>query len=94
MKHHKYIIIYTSLLSILLLIGQLGALVHAEEHPFHDPHESCEVFVSSEQTDTALVINNIDLPVIRYNAQDICCIISELPVSLSVYQARAPPFLS
>lgn len=94
MKYHKHIKIYTLLLSILLLIGQMGILVHAEEHPFHDSHESCEVFVSAEQTDTALVINNIHLPVITYDSLDVCCIISELPVSLSVYQARAPPFLS
>lgn len=94
MKYHKYITIYTSLLCILLLIGQLAVLVHAEEHPFHDAHESCEVFISAGQSDTALVINNIDLPIIRHDASDVCYIISELPVSLSVYQARDPPFLS
>lgn len=94
MKHHKYIKIYILLLSILLLIGQVGILVHAEEHPFHDSHESCEVFVSAEQTDTALVINNIDLPVITHDTLDVYCINSNFPVSLRVYQARAPPFLS
>ena len=94
MKHHKNNLIYTSLISILLLIGQLGVLVHAEEHPFHNSHESCKVFAAVEQTDSALVINNIDLPVIKNDAPDICFIISELSVSLSVYQARAPPFFS
>ena len=69
-------------------------LVHAEEHPFHESHESCDVFVAAEQTDSTLAINNIDLPVIKNDAPHICFIISELSISLSVYQARAPPFFS
>ncbi|NOQ79082.1 MAG: hypothetical protein GQ546_06745 [Gammaproteobacteria bacterium] len=94
MKHHKNNLIYVSLISILLLIGQLAVLVHAEEHPFHESHESCDVFVAAEQTDSTLAINNIDLPVIKNDVSHICFIISELSISLSVYQARAPPFFS
>jgi len=82
------------LLSLFFLIGQLSALVHAEEHPFHDSQQSCEVFVAAEQTDSTLVINSIDLLVIKNDAPDICFIISELSVSLNAYQARAPPFFS
>ncbi len=94
MKLHKKNLVYISLISILLLFGQWGMLIHAEEHPFHEPHESCNVFVAAEQSDTTLVINHIDLPVI---ANDVLCIgfiIPELSASLSVYQARAPPFFS
>jgi len=94
MNHYKNNLLYVSLISILLLIGQLSVLIHAEKHPFHDSHESCEVFVTAEQTDSTLAINNTDLPVIKNNAPDICFIISELSISLSVYQARAPPFFS
>lgn len=94
MNHYKNNLLYISLISILLLIGQLGVLVHAEEHPFHDSHESCKVFVAAEQTDSTLAINYIDLPAIKNDAPDICFIISELSSSLSVYQARAPPFFS
>jgi hypothetical protein len=94
MKYHKNNLIYSSLISLFLLIGQLSALVHAEEHPFHDSQQSCKVFVSAEQTDSALVINSIDLLVIKNEAPDIGFIISELSVSLNVYQARAPPFFS
>lgn len=94
MKHHKNNLIYVSLISILLLIGQLTVLVHAEQHPFHESHESCDVFVAAEQTDSTLAINNIDLPVIKNDAPHICFIISKLSISLSVYQARAPPFFS
>ncbi|MCN4144238.1 MAG: hypothetical protein LC437_03950 [Thiohalomonas sp.] len=72
----------------------MAVLVHAEEHPFHESHESCVVFVAAEQTDSTLVLNNIDLPVIKNDVPDICFIISELSISLSVYQARAPPFFS
>jgi len=77
-----------------LLFGQLSVLIHAEEHPFHESHESCDVFVAAEQTDSTLVINSINLLVIKNDAPDICFIISELSVSQSVYHARAPPFFS
>jgi len=94
MKHQKYRIIYTFLLSIFLFIGQSATLVHAEEHPFHDAHESCEVFISAEHTDSTLVVSGYGLPVFKNDAPDIIFIISDLPVSLSVYWARAPPYLS
>lgn len=94
MKHPGNNLIYTFLISTLLLFGQLGVLVHAEEHPFHDSQESCGVFVAAEQTDSSLAINTTDLPVLTNDAADLCFIISELSASLRVYQARAPPFVS
>ena len=94
MKNHKNNLIYISLISILLLIGQLSVLINAEEHPFHESHKSCDVFVAAEQTDSTLALNNIDWPVIKNDAPDICFIIAKLSISLSVYQARAPPFFS
>jgi len=94
MKHYKINLIHISLISILLLFGQLSVLIHAEVHPFHESHESCDVFVAAEQTDSTLVINKIDLPVIKNNADDIYSIISALSISLSIYQVRAPPFFS
>ncbi|MCP3850687.1 MAG: hypothetical protein GY694_10695 [Gammaproteobacteria bacterium] len=77
-----------------MLIGQMSVIVHAQEHPFHDSQHSCEVFVAAEQTDSTLVVNSIDLLVIKNDTPDIFFIISELSVSQSVYHARAPPFFS
>ncbi len=94
MKHCKINLIYISLISILLLVGQLSVLIHAEEHPFHESHESCDDFVVSEHTDSTLTSYNVDLPAIKNDAPDICFIISELSISLNVYQARDPPFFS
>jgi len=94
MKHHRNNLILSSLISILLLIGQLGVLVHAVEHPFHDSHKSCDVFVAAEQVDSNLASAQVDLPTIKDDLTDVCIIISKLSTSLSVYQARAPPLFS
>ncbi len=94
MKLHNKNLVYISLISILLLFGQWGMLIHAEEHPFHEPHESCDVFIAAEQTDSTLAINHINLPVIANDVLRICFIVAKLSVSLSAYQARAPPFFS
>ncbi|MCW8932127.1 MAG: DUF2607 family protein [Gammaproteobacteria bacterium] len=94
MKRHRNNLLYSLLISILLLIGQLSVLVHAEEHPFHDSHESCGVFVAAEHVDSTLDSGQITLPAIINDTADVCFIISKLSASLSVYQARAPPFYS
>ncbi|MCU7940445.1 MAG: DUF2607 family protein [gamma proteobacterium symbiont of Bathyaustriella thionipta] len=83
-----------SVLSILLLMGQMSILVHAEAHPFHEQNEHCHAFVAAEQTDNTLVAPDINLPVIQTDALDVCFTPYNLSVIQRVYQARAPPFLS
>jgi hypothetical protein len=41
---------------LLLLAGQVAALVHAADHPFHEPDEICGVFASLEQNENALAV--------------------------------------
>jgi len=94
MKHYSNNLIFSSLIRILLLIGQLGVLAHAVEHPFHNPIESCDVFIAAEQVDGDLASGQINLPAIKDDLTDVCIIISELSISRSIYQARAPPFFS
>jgi hypothetical protein len=42
--------------SLLLLAGQVAALVHAADHPFHAPDEICTSFASLEQNEHALAV--------------------------------------
>ncbi|MCU7800317.1 MAG: DUF2607 family protein [gamma proteobacterium symbiont of Lucinoma myriamae] len=94
MRRYNNNLILLSALSILLLIGQMSILIHTEAHPFHDQHEHCAAFVSAEQTDNALVTPIINLPAIKNDALSIYFTYYNLSISQSVYQARAPPFLS
>ena len=41
---------------LLLYAGQLEALVHAADHPFHIEDEVCAAFASFEQNDHAIAI--------------------------------------
>ena len=41
---------------LLLLAGQGAALVHAVDHPFHEPDEICGAFASLEQNENALAV--------------------------------------
>ena len=50
-KRIKSIAIITSL---LLFVGQLAALVHATDHPFHTPDEMCLAFTSLEKSEHAV----------------------------------------
>ena len=42
--------------SLLLLAGQLNALVHAAEHPFHADDEICAAFASFDHKNNALAV--------------------------------------
>ena len=52
-KRIKSIAIITSL---LLFVGQLAALVHATDHPFHAPDEMCLAFASLEKSEHAVAV--------------------------------------
>lgn len=42
--------------SLLLLAGQVAALAHAADHPFHAPDKICAAFASLEQNEHALAV--------------------------------------
>ena len=78
--------------SLLLFAGQLNALVHAAEHPFHADDEICATFASFDHNNHALAV----LPPSSESTDHA----GELSSRLSRpfightplrYQARAPP---
>jgi hypothetical protein len=78
--------------SLLLLAGQAAALVHAADHPFHEPDEICGAFASLEKNAHAIAV----LPPntrSRYYADDAPTAFTRVfPNHVSTgHQARAPP---
>ncbi len=61
MKFNSYKRFHLIVIITLLLVSQSGLLVHATEHPFHQEDESCEIFISLEQSYDAL-FDNIAIP--------------------------------
>ena len=81
------------LLAFALYMGQLAAIVHAAEHPFHETAPSCQIFVSHEQHDESLNGDTIRLPVLTKQTYPVSCIDTDFPLFSSVvYLSRAPPF--
>ena len=87
--------IHIALLGILLLIGQLGVLIHSAEHSFHTEEQSCEIFLQCEKSGNGLISNVVDFnaPVAYIHATSRVKSVSS-SLSQSVYYARAPPSLS
>ena len=78
--------------SLLLFAGQLNALVHAAEHPFHADDEICAAFASFDHSNHALAV----LPQSSENAEHTGELISRLPRPFIghtplCFQPRAPP---
>lgn len=77
---------------LLLLAGQGAALVHAADHPFHEPDEICGAFASLEKNAHALAVVP---PGTRsqYYADDAHTALNRVfPNHVSTgHQARAPP---
>ena len=78
--------------SLLLLAGQLNALVHAAEHPFHAEDEICAAFASFDHNNHALAV----LPQSSENVDRADETNSRLPRPFNghtplCYQPRAPP---
>jgi len=87
--HNKFLLIT---IITLLLIGQSGLLVHATEHPFHHPDESCQTFISLEQSDETLLDYSERL-ISGGNFLTINFFNSYSSYSFqAVYLIRAPPF--
>jgi len=82
------------MVSILLLIGQLGVLYHSVDHPFHTHDHSCQVFLQFESTGNGLTSSELQLPTLLTHVQFIPQIINIwLSLPPSIYYARAPPSL-
>ncbi len=94
MKKHNNNLKFTFLISLLLLIGQFAMLVHAEKHPFHDSQELCKIFVAAEKSDSMLIVDTINLPIVNNYLLYFHLILSNPFFSPDFYQARAPPFIS
>ena len=78
--------------SLLLFAGQLNALVHAAEHPFHADDEICAAFASFDHNNHALAV----LPQSSESTDHAAETSSRLPrpfigQTTLCHQARAPP---
>lgn len=78
--------------SLLLVAGQLIALVHAADHPFHAEDEICAAFASFDHNNHALAV----LPQSSENVDHAGELSSQLPRPFIghtplCYQPRAPP---
>ena len=95
MVRGKCVKIHIALLSLLLLIGQLGVLVHTVEHSFHTDDQTCQLFLQCESSSDGLNVSTPQVPALvgfvqpeRYLPNTF------IPVLLTNYCSRAPPFLS
>ncbi|PCJ20497.1 MAG: hypothetical protein COB04_04385 [Gammaproteobacteria bacterium] len=91
-KHLKTPII---LISLLLLVGQLGVLAHSVDHSFHSEDESCQIFLQCESSGDGLIFGDFTAPVQVGSTQLSVGVESVwLPTPLRSYFSRAPPALS
>jgi len=92
MINRKHIHIHIVLISVLLLIGQFGALIHSEQHPFHISDQSCDTFLALDHSKSGLLFDNIQLLIIP--AKHILprsVFVDVFTLTQTVYSARAPP---
>jgi len=91
----NHVKIHLTLISILMLVGQLGVFAHSAEHPFHVQDESCQVFLQCEKSGDGPVSFSFPLPLETRQAQPVSQIaVVWLSLPLTPYSARAPPSLS
>lgn len=88
-KRARIIVLVTGL---LLLAGQLAAIVHATDHPFHDTSEICVSLLSLEQNDTAVSAIALHVDFLRYADDFSINLQSQAHLSRpESNHARAPP---
>ncbi|MBV1914067.1 MAG: hypothetical protein KUG72_01700 [Pseudomonadales bacterium] len=93
--NRKHVKIHLTLISILMLVGQLGVLAHSVEHPFHAQDESCQIFLQCEKSGDGLVSLSFPLLLETRQTQPASQMVDVwLALSLTPYSARAPPPLS
>ncbi|WP_430461719.1 hypothetical protein ACQUQU_02745 [Thalassolituus sp. LLYu03] len=82
------------LLSLLLLIGQAGVLLHESQVDQHPAGELCELCLHATSLSSPALISGADLPPVIINhsqPQDSLPLLS-VTTDLRLPQARAPPF--
>ena len=95
MGNLKHIKIHVALISILLLVGQFGALSHSVEHPFHGQDQSCEIYLQCEKSANGLIYHHLQLAIPASETIPTSqTVIAWLSLPQTSYFARAPPFLS
>ena len=78
--------------SLFLLAGQAAALVHAVDHPFHQPDEICGVFASLEKNQHAIAVLPPCNRSPHYADETHTALTPEFSNHTSTgHQARAPP---
>jgi len=91
--NRKHIHIHILLICSLLLIGQFGVLIHSIEHPFHISEQSCQTFITLEQSDDSLAFDNLLLVIKAINIPVIIAFVELSLLTQTVYHSRAPPAL-
>lgn len=91
MKNPAHLKSYILLISLLLLIGQLGTLVHAVEHPYHEADHGCEAYLVLEQSKHALVFDSISVSLAFEPIQSQTPFATYTFSEQALYLARAPP---
>jgi hypothetical protein len=79
----------------VLLAGQIGALVHSVDHPFHEPTQQCDAFLALEKSkDIAPAITTGELPFVDGDSRFFCVWHDVLSRADKGYCSRAPPRVS
>lgn len=80
---------------LLLIAGQVAALVHATEHPFHAPDDTCAAFTSFQHNDHAVAIlpQGIASPSVTART-DISLTRISITQTCLYHRSRAPPLLT
>ena len=82
------------LLSLLLLIGQAGVLLHESQVDQHPAGELCELCLHAASLSSPALITGADLPpvIIHHSQPHDSAPLLSFSADLSLPQARAPPF--
>ena len=88
-------ILFAALISLFLLMGQFGALIHSSTHPFHTPTQTCHIWSSIAHSGNVLASSEaaFTISVFRQTTP----ILPDIPLVAhvpSVYTQRAPPAFS
>jgi len=82
------------LISLLLLSGQFGVLVHSAEHSFHTDEHACDMFLQGENLADGAIFAAFKAPAQLKNNQAKCRLVSVyLSSPPTNYFSRAPPQL-
>jgi hypothetical protein len=95
MIKRNHIGIKIALISMLLLMGQLGVFTHSIEHLSHAQEQSCQIFLQCEKLGNALIshtVKTVPLPNTSLLTARFTRAFSSL--TITPYLSRAPPSLT